>query len=218
MSNLPAIEWRNRIVRYGTMPANEFLANPANARRHPVAQREALRGSFDVLGIIAPVLVNAKTSFVLDGHARIEECLSRDENMLIPFIEVDLTEDEEALALASFDWITQMAYYDRPALESLLDGIDTDNAALQSLLSDMAKDHGLIDLINPMDEWQGMPEFEQEQSKPYHSLTLNFKTETDMINFSKLVNQTIRTTTTYLYYPKSEHDHQVDFTVRSDEP
>lgn len=139
-------DWRNRIVRYGEMPAHEFLANPNNPRRHPASQREALRGSFDTLGIIAPILVNARTQFVIDGHARVEECLTRDENMMIPFIEVDLSEEEEALALASFDWITQMATYDADTLESLLQDVNTDNAALQALLDDMAQQNG-IDLL-----------------------------------------------------------------------
>lgn len=140
-------QWQNRIVRYGEMPAHQFLANPANPRRHPAAQRDALRGSFDALGIIAPILINARTQFVIDGHARVEECLSRDENMLIPFIEVDLSEDEEALALASFDWITQMATYDRDMLDTLLQGIETDNEALQALLDDLASQNG-IDLLD----------------------------------------------------------------------
>lgn len=140
-------QWANRIVRYGEMPANEFLANPQNPRRHPAAQRDALRGSFDALGIIAPILVNARTQFMIDGHARVEECLSRDENMLIPFIEVDLSPDEEALALASFDWITQMAVYDKDALEDLLASIDTDNEDLQALLDQMAQENG-IDLLD----------------------------------------------------------------------
>jgi hypothetical protein len=147
-------DWRNRIVRYGEMPANEFLANPSNPRRHPASQREALRGSFDALGFIAPVLINT-SGYMIDGHARVEECLSRDENMMVPFIEVDLSPDEEALALASFDWITQMATYDQQTLSDLLQSIDTDNEALQALLDEMAQENG-IDLLGD-DEPAGDP-------------------------------------------------------------
>lgn len=138
-----APQWKNRITRYGEQPADQFLANGLNPRRHPPEQRDALRGSFDALGIIAPILVNARTGFMIDGHARVEECLSRNDQMLIPFIEVDLSEDEEMLALASFDWITQMAYYDRDTLSGLLDVVNTDNEALQLLLSGLAMDAGI---------------------------------------------------------------------------
>lgn len=196
--------WRNRIVRYGEMPADQFLANPANPRRHPNTQRDALRGSFDALGIIAPVLINVRTGFMIDGHARVEECLSKDDQMLIPFIEVDLSEDEEALALASFDWITQMATYDRAALDDLLREIDTDNVALQSLLSGLAQDHGLVDLIDPRDEWVGMPEFEQESIKHFHEIRVVFLKESDMNAFAVLVDQTITDKTTSIFYPKKD--------------
>lgn len=136
--------WNNRIVKYGQQPADQFLAHPDNARRHPAAQRDALRGSFDALGIYAPVIVSSITGHVIDGHARIEECLSRDDQMLVPYIEVDLSEEEEALALASFDWITQMATYDRDALDSLLQHVDTDNAALQVMLDGLAQEQGIV--------------------------------------------------------------------------
>jgi hypothetical protein len=195
-------DWPNRIVRYGTMPADQFLANPANPRRHPNAQREALRGSFDALGIIAPVLINSRTGFMIDGHARIEECLTKDDQMLVPFIEVDLSEDEEALALASFDWITQMATYDRDALDGLLRDVSTDNAALQLMLSDLAESQGVIGAIDPRDEWMGMPEFEQESLKHFHEIRIVFLKEADMSAFSALVGQTITEKTTSIFYPK----------------
>lgn len=205
MTKVPTTDWRNRIVRYGEMPANQFQAHPFNARRHPNQQREALRGSFDVLGIIAPVLVN-KSGYLIDGHARIEECLSRDENMMIPFIEVDLDENEEAIALASYDFISSLAYYDKDNLNTLLSEIDTDNVALQSLLSDLAEKQGVIPPtnFNPMDEWNGMPEFEQEAINAFHDIRVVFETEHDMRMFAQIVNQTITDKTTSIYYPRKE--------------
>ncbi len=147
-------DWQNRIVAYKQVPANQLLANPSNARRHPPRQREALRGSLDTLGWVAPVLVNiGNGGYVLDGHARIEEALTRDENMLLPVIEVDLSPDEEKLFLASFDYIGAMADIDRDALDSLLQQLQADDSAmstviegderLQDMLSEMAQEHGL---------------------------------------------------------------------------
>lgn len=135
--------WQNRITGYKQVPVHELLANPDNARRHPPAQRDALRGSLDTLGWVAPILVNVRSQMVIDGHARIEEALSRDETALIPVIEVDLSEDEEKLFLASFDWITTLATYDRDSLDTLLQSVNTDNAALQTMLAGMAEAQGL---------------------------------------------------------------------------
>jgi len=140
--------WTNRIVKYGEMPANQFLAHEMNARRHPAKQREALRGSLDSVGWIAPVLVSSKTGKMLDGHARIEEALSRDEAMGVPFVEVDVSEEEERLILATLDPITELATYDKEALDSLLREVSTGNAALMEMLSKQAEEHGLMPLLN----------------------------------------------------------------------
>lgn len=136
--------WKNRIVEHGTAPANQFLAHELNARRHPGHQRDSLRGSLNEVGWVAPVIVSAKTGKLLDGHARIEEALTRDENTEVPFIKVDVSEGEERLILASFDPITNQAYYDKEVLDSLLREVATGDAALQSLLSDLAKANDLI--------------------------------------------------------------------------
>ena len=122
--------WQNRIVEHGTAPANQFLAHELNARRHPGHQRDALRGSLNEVGWVAPVIVSAKTGKLLDGHARIEEALTRDENAEVPFVKIDVSENEERLILASFDPITTMARYDQETLTYLLNDINTDNQAL----------------------------------------------------------------------------------------
>jgi hypothetical protein len=195
-------EWSNRITAYKQVPVNQLLANPLNARQHPPRQREALRGSLATLGWVAPVIVNTRTGYMLDGHARAEELLTRDENALIPVIEVDLSEDEERLFLASYDWITSLATYDRASLDALLQEVNTDNGNLQTMLAEMASSQGLYDSFNPMDEWDGMPEFEQETNYGFHSIRVHFETETDLQVFAQLVQQNITDKTTYIYYPQ----------------
>jgi hypothetical protein len=136
--------WKNRIVSHGEQPANQFLAHELNARRHPSKQRNALRGSLNDVGWIAPVIVSAKTGKILDGHARVEESLSQDENSLVPFIEVDVSENEERTILATFDPITGLAIYERESLDALLQEVNTSEMALQELLADLAQKEGII--------------------------------------------------------------------------
>lgn len=195
-------DWKNRLSKeIKLVPAHELLANPMNARRHPAQQREALRGSLDTLGWVAPVFVG-KLGYLLDGHARVEEALSKDENTLIPVIEVDLEAHEESLFLASFDYITAMAEYDRTSLESLLQDVNTDDARLQAMLSELAAHNGLVESDNPYDEWIGMPEFEQESIKAFHSIRVDFDCIEDIEQFSKLLGQTITEKSTSIHYPK----------------
>jgi ParB/Sulfiredoxin domain len=129
--------WRNRVASFSMEVPEDLLANPANARRHPARQRETLTASLDEIGWIAPVIVNDTTGFVIDGHARIEEAISNGE-AVIPVVHVDLTPDEERLALATFDPITGLAVFDQERLDDLIASIETDSSPLNDLLASLS--------------------------------------------------------------------------------
>ena len=129
--------WNNRIVGGGELPANQYLAHDLNARRHPGSQRDALRGSLDAVGWVAPVIVSVRSGKLLDGHARIEEALTKDDEQLIPYVEVDVSEAEERLILATYDPIASLATYDKQALDNLLADLNA-GPGLESLLADLA--------------------------------------------------------------------------------
>lgn len=137
------INWENRIVDFGEAPANTFLAHELNARRHPGKQRDALRGSLNTVGWIAPVIVSKNSGKVLDGHARIEEALTKNEHALVPYVTVDVSAHEEAVILATLDPITDLAVYDKEALDMLLHDIQVGDPALQQMLSELAQKHGV---------------------------------------------------------------------------
>lgn len=134
--------WQNRIVESGSRPASAYFAHDLNARRHPPAQRRTLRGALDTIGWVAPVIVSLRTDKTLDGHARIEEALAKSDDEPVPYVKVDVTEEEERLILATFDPITGMAAYDQDRLAQLLSGLQSESAALQSLLNELAIQHG----------------------------------------------------------------------------
>lgn len=129
----------NKIVRYGEKPAREFLANPENARRHPARQRRAVEASLRTLGWIAPV-IELSNGYLLDGHERVWQALSRGEETMVPYIVVDLSEAEARQALATFDYVTYMADYDKGALASLLKAV-----------RDEALDEDVVRLVNEME-------------------------------------------------------------------
>jgi hypothetical protein len=75
----PTAAWRNRITGTGEEAPDQLLANPANWRIHPKAQQDALAGALDEVGWVQQVLVNRRSGFVVDGHARVTLALSRGE-------------------------------------------------------------------------------------------------------------------------------------------
>ena len=146
-------DWQNRIIGLEWKPANQLLANPKNPRRHPAPQREALRGSLDGLGWYDVVIENRATGELLDGHARIEEALTKDENAQVPVLIVDLDPHEQDIAIASHDFMSSMAATDTAILDSLLKDLHEEelvlpvenemDSRLREMLSEMAQEHGL---------------------------------------------------------------------------
>jgi DNA modification methylase len=130
----PAAPWKSRIVGHGEEDPEQLLANPRNWRRHPGPQRDALRGALDTVGWVAQVMVNQRTGFVVDGHARVEEAIGRHEPS-IPVVYVDLAPEEEALVLATLDPIGAMAETSTERLAELLAEVSVDDAGLSKLLA-----------------------------------------------------------------------------------
>lgn len=142
------VGWRNRIVGMGEEAPDQLVANPANWRTHPGSQRDALRGSLSTVGWVQQVLVNRTTGHVVDGHARVEEALSRHE-ATVPVLYVELEPDEEALILATLDPIGAMAERDEERLRELLADISVDDPGLERLLADLAPDEPKAGLTDP---------------------------------------------------------------------
>ena len=172
-------DWKNRIIEYGEMPANQYLAHELNARRHPGKQREALIGSLNEVGWVAPVIVSARTGKLLDGHARIEETLTKDENAPVPFVKVDVSENEERTILASFDPITGLATYDREALDALLREVSTGEAALQEMLAELAAQNDMIPRDVDLDDFFNEGG-ESLSDKQVNQLVLTFASEDEV--------------------------------------
>lgn len=134
--------WRNRIIGHGTEEPSQLLAHPANWRIHPKNQQDALSGVLNEIGWIQSVIVNQRTGFVIDGHLRVALAISHHEPE-IPVVYVDLSDEEEALALASIDPISAMAATDKTLLDDLLRDVSSADAGVQAMLSDLAEKNGL---------------------------------------------------------------------------
>jgi DNA modification methylase len=132
-----ATPWRDRIVSSGEEAPDQLLANPANWRIHPKAQQDALGSVLDRVGWVSGVLVNRTTGRLVDGHLRVELALSRGEPS-VPVSYVELSEEEEALVLASLDPLAAMAGTDTDKLRALLDEVTIDSDDLAAMLRSLA--------------------------------------------------------------------------------
>lgn len=53
------------------------------------------------------------------------------------------------------------------------------------------------------EQWQGMPEFKQENIEPYRTLYVHFETRDDLIAFLKIIKQEVTPETKSIWYPEA---------------
>lgn len=135
---------RDRIVELRRVRAAEIVPNPRNWRGHPDAQRSALRGLLEEVGIADALIAyhseRAEGALTLvDGHLRREETLDTEWPVLV----LDLTDEEADKILATLDPLAGMATTDVEVLADLLEDIDAKRPELEDLLAQIAQDAGI---------------------------------------------------------------------------
>ncbi|MFV2064256.1 MAG: hypothetical protein ACC726_12200, partial [Chloroflexota bacterium] len=102
----------------------------------------------DEVGWVQQVLVNRTTGNVVDGHLRVELAISRDEPA-VPVLYVELSEQEEALVLASLDPLSAMAAVDEDKLRELLAGVTIEQADLAAMMAGLVPPEPKAGLTDP---------------------------------------------------------------------
>lgn len=136
--------WRSRIVGRGEEDPAALKANPRNWRIHPKFQADAMTGVLDEIGWIQDVVLNRTTGNLIDGHLRVELAVARGEPT-VPTIYVELSDEEELLALATLDPLSAIAKTDAAQLRELLAQVEPESRDVRALLADMAREIGLDD-------------------------------------------------------------------------
>ena len=149
-------KWRAKIIGQELVDPRDLIGNPKNHRRHPQRQRDVVRDSISELGFIKSILVNKTTGFIIDGHERAHSALNEIDRLersgedashvLVSVEYVELTEAEEAKALAILDASTDLAEVDPIKLDELLREFETGSEALSKMITDLAESAGCLDL------------------------------------------------------------------------
>ncbi len=195
---------RDRIKELRRVPADQLQPNPKNWRKHPESQANALRGVLAEVGIASAVLARETPEgglMLIDGHLRTETL----HNAEIPVLVLDVSEEEADKILATFDPLGAMAESDADALRALLEEVETGSQELADMLTALAEDAGVYavptDPANDANaEWQGMPEFEQEEAKE-PALIVYFPDKQTKMRFSQLIGSTVTEDTKFVWWP-----------------
>lgn len=135
--------WANRIVGNADVPPGELVANDRNWRSHPDSQKQALKGAIEDVGYIRSVTVNQRTGRIIDGHLRVKLAIETGQPT-IPVEYVDLSEEEETLALATIDPLSALAEANRDRLQVLLAEVRAKSPAVTEMLASLSRRQGIV--------------------------------------------------------------------------
>lgn len=192
--------WNNRITGYADVPPKELLENPENFRRHPKEQKAALIGVLREVGFVDPVLVQAGTNLILDGHLRVEIALEQGQ-ATIPVKYVNLTDAEAQIVLATFDPLSAMARHDASSLEALLAQVKVEDVALSQLLKNLSEEMPPVVEFNVAEHYRGMPAYDNENRPPFKQIIVSFENAEDMERFGRLLDIPLTMQTKGCWYP-----------------
>lgn len=137
----------DRIVELRRVRGSDLIKNELNYRTHPAAQRSALAGVLEKVGIAAALIARETPEglLLIDGHLRAEDYGDQDWPVLI----LDVDEAEARLLLASLDPLAEMAEHDNELLEQLLDELTEEE---QDLVGFLYEEEKLVDGLTDPDQ------------------------------------------------------------------
>jgi DNA modification methylase len=133
---------KNPPLRLEYRDAKELKDNPANWRKHPARQINALRDVLAEVGWAGVVLYNERTKHLIDGHLRKKISTGK-----IPVLIGSWNEEQEKKILVTLDPIGALAVADADKLEELLRGIQTESEHVRAVLLGLASQNGIQGLL-----------------------------------------------------------------------
>jgi DNA modification methylase len=124
---------------------DQLSDNPLNWRKHPEKQLSALKDVLAEVGWAGALLFNERTNRLIDGHARKKLCKGKTR---VPVLVGSWSEEQEKKILATLDPLAALAEADHGGLQALLQGVQTESAAVQDLLKTLAAGE-VVPLFDP---------------------------------------------------------------------
>jgi len=205
-----------------------------NARKHSTAQVAQIVASIGEFGWTNPILVDEDG--IVAGHGRLaaaQAIYAKGDRIKLPngatlpagtVPTLDCSgwsEDRRRAYILADNRLAENATWDDDLLRSelvFLEGAGAEeggfdlgavgftDADLARLLSDPVPE----DADEIANEWQGMPEFDQQDKKAFRSLALHFKDQAAVDAFAKAIGQKITDKTRFIWFPETEIERYAD--------
>jgi hypothetical protein len=192
------------------LPLDALHVDPANARRHPARNLDAIKASLARFGLQKPIVIDAN-NVVRAGNGTLEAARALGWET-IACVRTSLR-GVEAVGYSLADNRTpELAEWDDAGLAEVLRGLqsepDFDLAAVgfaddevDALLRRSGDETLGEEVDDPDAEWEGMPEFNSEDQTSFRSLHVHFATAEDVRRFGDVIGQEIPEKAPSIWYP-----------------
>lgn len=159
------------------VPIDSVYEDPANARRHPQKNLEAIKASLRHFGQVEPLVVQRSTGKVIGGNGRLTAMKELGwETIKVNYVDVD---DAKAAALGiALNRTAELAEWDQESLADVLAGLDSGDQEINSILDELARQEKL----------PGSPEFEYGGGDQSEMLQDKFQIIVECVSESQQTN------------------------------
>ena len=176
-----------------------------NNRKHSEEQIARIANSIQEFGFNQPI-VTCDRNVVLVGHARLEAA-KRLGLETVPVVRLSKLSEAQKKAYRILDNKLQNdSEWNFDNLELELSSLEEMDFDLQEWGLDIFPRSGdettLIDDLK--NEWQDMPQYNNQDCRPYRTILVHFKADSDINEFSKILEQNITEKTKFIWFPKAE--------------
>lgn len=190
------------------VPRASLHAWAQNPRKNDGEPVRKVMESIKRFGFASPIIARTNGE-VIAGHTRLKaaEALGLDR---VPVRYMDLDPAEAHLLALADNKLNEEAEWDASMLATVLSDFSFDDTALagwdsddlDKLASKLGANSGPTD---PLQEWQGMPEFDQQDKTSECSLIVHFDAWEHVEAFAQLVGQNLTKNTRSIWFPKQQN-------------
>ncbi len=200
-----------RLPPYRALPVSELIAFAGNPRVHSAEQVSRIAASITEFGFTNPILIDGRKG-IIAGHGRLLAAQKLG-LAVVPTIELRGLSgaQKRALVIADNQLSAAAGSWDRDLLASMVLDLRTDGFDLSVLGFDALELDGLLgDGSDPNAEWQGMPEFDQQDRMAFQTVKVHFKDAAAVAEFARLIGQKITDATKFTWFPQVAEERYID--------
>ena len=175
-----------------------------NARTHSDEQVAQLAASINEWGWTTPVLVD-EDGEIIAGHGRVMAARKLGIEEVPTMTATGWTTAQKQAYVLADNQLPQNAGWDMDLLSVEMKDLDAEGFDLSLIgfgdaeLAAIMPDDG--EELSPEDEWEGMPEFDQDDQTSFRKIIVHFESDDDAEDFAKLISQPITKKTNSIWHP-----------------